>query len=63
MYKVLFKIENVTKDMDVKEIETKIEQETDIDSWFYGSKEEMIKQEKEGFINFEDNKLIIFGDF
>lgn len=63
MYKVLFEIENVTKDMDVKEIETKIEQETDIDSWFYGSREEIIKQEKEGFVNFEDNKLIIFGDF
>ena len=47
MYEVLFEIENVTKDMTVEEIETKIKQETSIDFWFCGSKAEMIKQEKE----------------
>lgn len=62
MYEVLFEIENVTKNMTVKEIETKIKQETSIDFWFCGSKAEMIKQEKEGFIIFKENKLIILGD-
>lgn len=62
MYEVLFEIENVTKDMTVEEIETKIKQETSIDFWFCGSKAEMIKQEKEGFVIFKDNKIIILGD-
>ena len=62
MYKVLFEIENVTKDMTVEEIETKIEQETGYKDWFCGSKEEIVKQEKEGFVLFEDNKLKIFVD-
>ena len=53
MYEVLFEIE---------EIETKIKQETSIDFWFCGSKAEMIKQEKEGFVIFKENKLIILGD-
>lgn len=62
MYEVLFEIENVTKDMPIEEIGHKIEKETSIDFWFCGSKEEMIKQEKEGFVIFRDNKLIILGD-
>jgi len=62
MYEVLFEVEDVTKDMTIEEIETKIKQETSIDFWFCGSKAEMMKQEKEGFVIFKDNKIIILGD-
>ena len=62
MYEVLFEIENVTKGMPIEEIEHKIEQETGYENWFCNSKAEMIKQEKEGFAVFEDNKLKILGD-
>lgn len=62
MYEVLFEVEDVTKDMPIEEIEHKIEQETSIDFWFCGSKAEMMKQEKEGFVIFKDNKITILGD-
>ena len=60
MYEVLFEIENVTKDMPIEEIETKIEQETGYENWFDNSYGTMFRNEDLGFAVFEDNKLKIF---
>lgn len=62
MYEVLFEIENVTKDMPIEEIETKIEQETGYENWFDNSYGTMFRNEDLGFAVFEDNKLKILGD-
>lgn len=59
MYEVLFEIENVTKDMTIEEIETKIKQETGYENWFNNSYDVMFRNEDLGFAVFEDNKLII----